>query len=126
RLHRRARPVAARWACAGILLSARVLAEPDDHGTPTFDIPPAQSSRERARQHFVRGGEAASRRSWRDAIDLYLESYVQYPHPSTLHNIGYCYYQNGDIYQALFFSARALYEVPQDGVSRLTEPNERA
>ncbi len=124
--HNRARRVASRWACAGILLSARVTGEPDDHGTPTFDIPPAQSSRERARQYFVRGGEAASRRSWREAIDLYLESYVQYPHPSTLHNIGHCYYQEGDIYQALFFSARALYEVPQDGVSRLSEPNERA
>ncbi len=114
------------WACAGLLMSARVMGEPPEDRTSNLNTLPAQSSRERAREYFVRGGEAASRRSWRDAIELYLESYVHHPHPSTLHNIGYCYHQKGDIYQALFFSARALYEVPQDGVSRLTEANERA
>lgn len=121
-----ARLVALGWACAGLLSSASVTGEPVYSGNPTLDVPPAQASRERARQYFLRGGEAASRRSWREAIDLYLESYVQYPHPSTLHNIGYCYYQQGDLYQALFFSARALHEVPLEDASRLSVPSERA
>lgn len=90
--------------------------------TPVY----AQASRERARDLFVHAGQAASRGAWAEAVDLYLESYVTFPHPSTLHNIGRCYYENGDDYQALSFTARALFETPQDGVSRLSEANRQA
>lgn len=90
--------------------------------TPVY----AQTSRERARDLFVDAGQAASRGEWAAAVDLYLESYVTFPHPSTLHNIGRCYFQHGDDYQALSFTARALYEAPQDGVSRLSDGNRAA
>lgn len=80
-----------------------------------------QASRERARHYFVQGGQAASRGAWKQAIDVYLESYVHFPHPSTLHNIGRCYYELGDTYRAVFFTARALYEPPSDGVAGLSE-----
>src|SRR5690606_20570343 len=76
-----------------------------------------QASRERARHYFVRGGQAASQGAWQEAIDSYLEAYVHFPHPSTLHNIGRCYYELGDTYRAAFFTARALYEPPSDGVA---------
>lgn len=109
----------------GLLVAAPPVRADDAPSTRNVTIS-QPTSIERAREYFVRGGEAASRKAWEDAIHLYLESYLQLPHPSTLHNIGYCYFEAGEVYDAFFFTVRALFERPPDGVGPLSEANRRA
>lgn len=129
RLARRFWPGAARrsltvrlgWCALWVACSAEakpevLSSEPALRGAEMF-----QGARERARHYFVRGGRAASQGAWQQAIDAYLESYVHFAHASTLHNIGRCYYELGDTYRAVFFTARALYEPSGEDIAGLSE-----